>query len=520
MIILINVITLIDIIYSYWYMSNDKHIIRFISLLLLFISSMLILVTNNNIIIILLGWEGVGLMSYLLINYWYTSIDANKSSIKAMLYNRLGDIFYMLGIILLIININSTNYNNLYSITGSGSSSLEWIILCFLLTSITKSAQYIFHGWLGTSMVASTSVSALLHASTMIVGGIYLLCRLCELIISSIIIKNIIIIIGSITIVFGGLVSITQLDIKRIIAYSTCSQLGYMLLSLGLNNKNISIYHLMTHAFYKALLFMLAGIIIHCCLNYQDIRKLGNLIFFLPINYIFIIISSLSLMSMPFFSGYYSKEAIINLNLINNNNFFENNLYFNINTYILSIIGSFLTSIYSINLIKRVFFESQNTKYNIKEAPFWLYNILFILLIMSLILGYLTKDLFIGFGNHFNNDLEFLPYIYKLLPILIVIIGLFLIINFDIFKFYFNFKNSFFLFNKKLYTESIINNIFSKLLLLSYHININLDKGLFEKFGFIGFIQNTFKFKKFLYININFYIFLLIFINILLFILS
>ena len=268
MLYIITLITSIIIIYSTWYMEEDPHINRFLSFLLIFSVTMYILVSANNLFTLFLGWEGVGIMSYLLINYWYTIISANKSSIKAILFNKIGDIsiYILLALILLLNNNTELLFNN--------SQSNTLINILILLAARAKSAQIFFHCWLGDAMAGPTPVSALLHAATMVTAGIILLLKLEPLLHKDF--NQYIIYIGSLTILIGSISTINQYDIKKIIAFSTCSQLGYMFISIGLYSSNYGYFHLFTHGFFKALLFLCTGVIIHH-LNEQDIRKYGSL---------------------------------------------------------------------------------------------------------------------------------------------------------------------------------------------------------------------------------------------------
>ena len=292
MIYLITTINFVVITYSTWYMHEDAHKNRFLSILLMFAVTMLILVTSSNFFLMFVGWEGVGIMSFLLINFWFFSLNSNKSAIKAILYNKLGDIGFLIGISLMILLLSNTTINNLVylpqSIEGIGVDKnylIIFILILFILASVAKSAQLFFHPWLGDAMAGPTPVSALLHAATMVTAGVYLLLRLETIIYISPTIRNLIIIIGLFTIIFGGLSSINQNDIKKIIAYSTCSQLGYMFLTSGLLIPSVGLFHLLTHGFFKAMLFLTAGILIHNFKNEQDIRKFGSFVFSFPLSF-------------------------------------------------------------------------------------------------------------------------------------------------------------------------------------------------------------------------------------------
>ena len=281
MIFLITTITFIVITYSTWYMKEDPHKNRFLSILLMFAVTMLILVSSSNFFLMFIGWEGVGIMSYLLINFWYFSINSNKSAIKAILYNKIGDIGLLIGMSIMLLILSNTTINNLVYLameTSNFDSLIIMILFFFILASIAKSAQIFLHPWLGDAMAGPTPVSALLHAATMVTAGVFLLFRLESIIYLSNEIRLFIILVGLFTIIFGGLSSINQNDIKKIIAFSTCSQLGYMFLTNGLLIPSVGLFHLLTHGFFKAMLFLTAGIIIHSFRNEQDIRKFGSLV--------------------------------------------------------------------------------------------------------------------------------------------------------------------------------------------------------------------------------------------------
>lgn len=445
------------IIYSLYYMSEDKNIRRFLIYLYLFVLSMLILVLSKNIIVLLIGWEWVGIMSYLLISFWNINISNVKSGIKAILYNKLGDV----GILLILLT--TTNLNKYY-------------ILFFIIASMAKSAQILFTGWLTSAMSGPTPVSSLLHSSTMVTAGIYLLIRYnvndLGLFNNDILNNNISLnifnildidmsilsMIGLITLIYVSLLGIISNDIKNIIALSTCSQLGYLFYSycIGINyNYN----HLFIHGFFKALLFISAGYIIHK-INMQDLRKYGNLIYNLPVEYIFILISSLSLIAIPFLSGFYTKELLINYSY---NNYIHN--------YILSVIGSLLTSLYSIRLLYLTFYNRPNvnvSKYFINQSlnnntsnSINLHNNYFylsILIIGSTVLGY-----FINIDYH---DIENLSLNIKLLPLYLFIISLFIINKIRF--------NSFF------YIDELYNRLTIYLIRYYYYITKIIEKHIFD----------------------------------------
>lgn len=320
MLVVVTFISFLVHIYSIEYMREDPHQIRFFSYISIFTFFMVILVTAGNLVQLFIGWEGVGICSYLLINFWYSRVDANKSSIMAMVTNKVGDICLLVAFAVVFYIYKSFDFSVIFSYHMVNAfyytldSDLIFIIcFLFILGAVGKSAQLGLHVWLPEAMEGPTPVSSLIHAATMVTAGIFLLIRcsfLFDLVPS---IYLIILFFGSLTTFLGSSIGLFQHDIKKIIAYSTCSQLGYMFLSCGLLGYTNSIFHLINHAFFKALLFLSAGLIIYCFSHEQDYRKMGSLIFFFPFAYISILIGSLSLIGFPFLSGFYSKEKIVQL---------------------------------------------------------------------------------------------------------------------------------------------------------------------------------------------------------------
>lgn len=521
MINLISIIALIVIIYSVWYMENDAHITRFLSKLLIFSVTMFILVTSNNFILLFAGWETVGVMSYLLINFWYNSLNSNKSAFKAILYNKIGDIGFILGITLLINLYSNSNIKNLLIIDNNlPQSFIDLLLFFFIIAAIAKSAQIFLHCWLGDAMAGPTPVSALLHAATMVTAGVFLLVRLSSNYFLEIspINQNLIIIIGALTILFGGLSSLGQYDIKKLIAFSTCSQIGYMFINNGFNNQYSSVYytifnstgladsslfHLFTHGFFKALLFLSAGILIHNFNNDQDIRKYGSFIFKFPITYMFFVIGSLSIISFPFLSGFYSKENIINNSLLPFNNFYIS---------VFLIFGALLTNLYSFKLLFSSFFAYNNSPKhlffsNYSEIPYKYIPAFFVLLIGSIFIGYISLDFFIGPGiTPFGLDHELYPghNIIKLIPILIIfvviLINIYILNNSSYIYYIFNSFNRMFIsfitfFNRRGFFDPIFNYLLAyPTLLMSYYTFKNVDRGYLEYLGPIGLFRSFFQF--------------------------
>ena len=359
MILLISFVSFCVHLYSLEYMGNDPHLPRFLSYLSFFTFCMLLLVTSSNLLLLLVGWEGIGLASYLLINFWYTRIAANKSAMKAMIINKIGDVSILLGIILWVCSFKSADIsiiNNIsWLIVGKSIylsnymfliniNYITVILFLFIIGVCAKSAQIGLHTWLPDAMEGPTPVSALIHAATMVTAGVFLLLRLVSLLKYDTNSLLLISFLGAITSFIAATIGLFQNDIKKIIAYSTCSQLGYMVLSCGLNNYSGGLFHLVNHGFFKALLFLSAGAIIHSMLDQQDIRRMGMLLKYLPISYLMILIGSLTIMGIPFLTGFYSKDFLLEC-------VYSSNIFLTFFLYWLGIISAALTSFYSIKLL-------------------------------------------------------------------------------------------------------------------------------------------------------------------------
>ena len=298
-------------IYSISYMSHDPHNQRFFSYLSLFTFMMIILVTGNNYLVMFVGWEGVGVCSYLLVNFWFTRIAANQSSISALLTNRVGDCFLTVGMFAILWSFGNIDYSTVFALAPYYNENIITIIgICLLIGATAKSSQVGLHIWLPHAMEGPTPVSALIHAATMVTAGVYLLMRSSPLIEYSSTVLVLCLWLGAITTVFSSLIGLFQQDIKKVIAYSTMSQLGMMVIAIGLSSYNLALFHLVNHAFYKALLFLGAGSVIHAVADNQDFRKYGGLRAFLPLTYSVMLIASLSLVAVPFMTGFYSKDFI------------------------------------------------------------------------------------------------------------------------------------------------------------------------------------------------------------------
>ena len=322
MLVVVTLISSLVHIYSIGYMSNDPHKTRFMSYLSLFTFAMLTLVTSDNFLQLFFGWEGVGLCSYLLIGFWYKKNSANSAAIKAFIVNRVGDFGFALGIFLIFYSFNTLNYvevfnavpnnlNNDIEFLGLKINSINLICILLFIGSMGKSAQIFLHTWLPDAMEGPTPVSALIHAATMVTAGVFLVVRCSPIFEYSDLALNVVTIIGMSTALFAATVALVQTDIKKIIAYSTCSQLGYMFFAAGVGAYNVAMFHLFTHAFFKALLFLGSGSVIHAFKDEQNINNMGGVWKKLPYTYALMIIGTLALTGFPLLSGFYSKDAII-----------------------------------------------------------------------------------------------------------------------------------------------------------------------------------------------------------------
>ena len=404
MLVVVTLVSALVHIYSIGYMNHDPNKPRFMSYLSLFTFSMLALVVSDNFLQLFFGWEGVGLSSYLLIGFWYKKNSANKAAIKAFIVNRVGDFGLAIGIFLLFLFFGTLNYNEIFQLVPSFSektinflgfnTNLITLICSFLfIGAMGKSAQFFLHTWLPDAMEGPTPVSALIHAATMVTAGVFLVVRCSPIFEYSQFALNFVAVIGMITAFFAATVAIVQNDIKKIIAYSTCSQLGYMFFAAGIGAYHVAIFHLFTHAFFKALLFLGSGSVIHSMKDEQDIRNMGDLWKKMPFTWFSMIIGTLALTGFPFLSGFYSKDAIIEFAYLSHTNV----------GYLATAVGiitALLTAIYSWRLIFKTFhgkFNNQNlSKSEIHESSLSITIPLGFLVIGSIFSGFLFKDFLIG----------------------------------------------------------------------------------------------------------------------------
>lgn len=526
MLLVVNIISLLVHLYSFEYMKQDPHLPRFLSFISLFTFFMIVLVTGDNLLILFLGWEGVGLCSYLLINFWFTRINANKSAMKALIINRIGDFGLMLGIAVLYYTVGSLDFAVIFSIAPIYFLKTIYVFgvkiyvgtligILLFIGAMGKSAQIGLHTWLPDAMEGPTPVSALIHAATMVTAGVFLIIKCSPLFEYVPIVLSLMVLTGAVTALFSATIGLVQNDIKKVIAYSTCSQLGYMIFVCGLSQYSASFFHLSNHAFFKALLFLSAGAIIHSLSNEQDMRKFGGLNIILPLTSMVIAIGSLALAGMPFLSGFYSKDLIIEL---------ASSQYTISGTvvYIVGILTAILTSVYSYRLFFLTFVTTTNISKaligKIHESSQLIMSTLIILAVSSIFVGYFSRDFFVGLGTDFwGNTIfihpkhnmqinsEFIPQIFKILPFCLSLLIVFVITFLYEFNINFNWivmKKIHSLLSYKLYFD-LFYNIFIAypILRIAYTILYKaIDKGLLEIIGPSGFVIQFFwlscNFKK------------------------
>ena len=508
MLIPVLIISSLVHVYSIGYMSHDPHNQRFFSYLSLFTFMMIILVTANNFLLMFVGWEGVGICSYLLVSFWFTRIAANQSSMSAFLTNRVGDCFLTIGIFALLWSFGNIDYSTVFSLAPYVTENTVTIIgICLLIGAMAKSSQVGLHVWLPLAMEGPTPVSALIHAATMVTAGVYLLMRTSPLIEYSSTVLILCLWIGAITTVFSSLIGLFQQDIKKVIAYSTMSQLGMMVIAVGLSSYNIALFHLVNHAFYKGLLFLGAGAVIHAWADNQDFRKYGGLRVFLPLTYTVMLIASLSLVAFPFMTGFYSKDFILE-------SAYGHYSFSSIVVYFIATIGAMFTTLYSVKVLYLTFLSNPNgplINYSkAHEGDIYMSLPLIILAIFSIFFGYITKDIFIGIGSSFFSDnslfihpshevmldTEFaVQSLFKLLPlaltILLTIVSLILSEYLPIRLLYFKYStlgyNLFSFFNQRFLIELLYNKYITGVIFkLGGQTTKVLDKGSVEVIGPFG----------------------------------
>ena len=404
MLVVVTSVSFLVHIYSIGYMQNDPDKPRFMGYLSLFTFAMIMLVTSDNFLQLFFGWEGVGLASYLLIGFWFKKPSANAAAIKAFIVNRVGDFGLAIAVFMIFKYTGSLNFSEVFQkipslinekiyFLGTEGNLITYICVFLFIGAMGKSAQLFLHTWLPDAMEGPTPVSALIHAATMVTAGVFLVVRCSPLFEYSEISKDLIILIGASTAFFAATIGLVQNDIKKIIAYSTCSQLGYMFFAAGVGAYHIAIFHLFTHAFFKALLFLCAGSVIHSLNEEQDITKMGGIYKKIPFTYTFMIIGTLAITGFPFLSGFYSKDAILEAAYFSNS-------YLGGYATVIGVITAILTSIYSWRLIYKTFhgeYRGESDKFkNIHESPLVILIPLFLLAIGASLSGFLFKDLFIG----------------------------------------------------------------------------------------------------------------------------
>lgn len=446
MVIVVTTVSAMVHVYSVGYMSHDKSKPRFMAYLGLFTFAMLMLVTADNLVQLFFGWEGVGVASYLLIGFWYQRPSAHQAAMKAFVVNRVGDFGFALGIFALFHLTGSVQLdvifqsvpdlvNSQITILGYAMPALEVAGILLFIGAMGKSAQLGLHTWLPDAMEGPTPVSALIHAATMVTAGVFLVCRLSPMLEYAPFTRDVITVVGALTAIFAATIGLTQFDIKRVIAYSTCSQLGYMFFAAGVSAYPAAMFHLTTHAFFKALLFLGAGSVIHAMSDEQDMRNMGGIWHKIPFTYAMMWIGSLALAGIPFFAGYYSKDMILEAAYAAHTpigNF----------AWVMGIAAAFLTAFYSWRLLMMTFHgkprASAEVMSHIHESPLVMTVPLFILAIGAVLSGWMFYELFVGHhwydfwrqsifidpANNIMDDAHHVPKWVKLLPLFISLAGI------------------------------------------------------------------------------------------------
>src|ERR1700751_5943602 len=424
-------------------MDEDPNRPRFFGYLSMFTFAMLMLVTADNLVQMFFGWEGVGLASYLLIGFWYQKPSAYAAAIKAFVVNRVGDFGFLLGIFAVFMMMNSIDFDTIFAgapaLTGKTIDFFGWhadalTLICILLFmgAMGKSAQFLLHTWLPDAMEGPTPVSALIHAATMVTAGVFMVARLSPLFELAPKAQAFVTLVGATTAFFAATVGLVQNDIKRVVAYSTCSQLGYMFVAMGAGAYSVGMFHLFTHAFFKALLFLGSGSVIYAMHHEQDIRNMGELWRKIPYTFAVMCIGTLALTGFPVFAGYFSKDAIIESAYASHNPLATY-------AFILTVGAAGLTAFYSWRLIFKTFFGEPHDQEHYEaahESPYWMLVPLFVLAAGSILSGFPFKELFVGHGveeffreslkmnPHILEDMEKIPEYIKVLPFVMMVIGL------------------------------------------------------------------------------------------------
>ena len=408
MLVVVNSVSALVHIYSIGYMSHDPHKPRFMSYLSLFTFAMLSLITADNFLQLFFGWEGVGLASYLLIGFWFKKESANNASMKAFIVNRVGDLGLLIAMFLIFKTFGTLTFSEVFSqaaaqsknsvnIFGGDYNLITTICIFLFIGAMGKSAQIILHTWLPDAMEGPTPVSALIHAATMVTAGVFLVARCSPLFEYSQYALNLVAFVGATTAIFAASIAIVQTDIKRIIAYSTCSQLGYMFFAAGMGAYNVAIFHLFTHAFFKALLFLGAGSVIHAFHDEQNIEKMGGVWKKIPLTYVLMLIGTLALTGFPLLAGFYSKDAIIE------SAYFSKSLFSGY-AFVIGIVTAFITSVYSWRLIFKTFHGKYNNSMSFEKVhesgPVMLIPLL-LLAVGAIFSGYVFHEIFIGEKTEF-----------------------------------------------------------------------------------------------------------------------
>ncbi|WP_027580666.1 NADH-quinone oxidoreductase subunit L [Bradyrhizobium sp. Ai1a-2] len=442
MLVVVNTVSSLVHLYSIGYMDEDPNRPRFFAYLSLFTFAMLMLVTSDNLVQLFFGWEGVGLASYLLIGFWYQKPSANAAAIKAFVVNRVGDFGFALGIFAIFALIGSTDFDTIFGgaggLTGKTINFFGWHVDALTLTCILlfmgamgKSAQFLLHTWLPDAMEGPTPVSALIHAATMVTAGVFMVARLSPLFELAPTAQAVVMFFGATTAFFAATIGLVQNDIKRIVAYSTCSQLGYMFVAMGAGAYSVGMFHLFTHAFFKALLFLGSGSVIYAMHHEQDIRNMGGLWRKIPYTYAVMVVGTLALTGFPLTAGYFSKDAIIESAYAS-----HNPLAFY--GFLLTVVAALLTSFYSWRLIFKTFHGTPHDEEHYEaahESPMWMLIPIGVLAVGSILAGFPFKELFAGHGieeffresvkmnPHIIEEMHHIPESIAFLPTVMMVVG-------------------------------------------------------------------------------------------------